>query len=212
MEILLPLNSPHYHIEPLFRIGHVFSWIVFCLESIRYHCASIDICIPVDLLFCNYIDNFLSGEFFVLCGFCYESLISRGADEGCKKLFFFIAFFHIFTLIFEHVREAVGLVFLHLIISDKVYQIDDNGYETDEDVVKTRIQSRARVKTSWRARVERLAFRFLFSTISKNLFFPNILSCKNSSSVSCSQYFLRFSFFSPIPRISIISHFIAMIR
>ena len=100
----------------------------------------IDIRIAVDLLFCDDVDNLLSREFFVLSGFRDESLICRGTDEGCEELFFFVALRHVFTLILQCRREAIGLVLLHLIIPDQIDLIDDDSDEADEDVVKTRIQ------------------------------------------------------------------------
>lgn len=105
---------------------------------------SIDISVAVDLLFCDDIDDFLSWEFFVLSGFCYESLVCRGTDEGCEEFFFFVALRHVFTLILQCRREAISLVLLHLIIPDQVDQVDDDSDEADEDVVKTRIHERRR--------------------------------------------------------------------
>jgi hypothetical protein len=84
METFLPLNSPCNHIEPLLGIAHIASWIVLSLGCVRDDSASIDISITTYFLFCDDIDNFFSGEFFVLGRFGHECLVCRSAYEICE--------------------------------------------------------------------------------------------------------------------------------
>lgn len=61
-------------------------------------------------------------------------------DEGGEELLLFVATSYVVTLGFERVGEAIGLVLLHLIIPNQIDEVDHDGDETDEDIVKTGIQ------------------------------------------------------------------------
>ena len=143
---MLSFNSPRYHIEPLLWIGHIASWVIACLDSVGDDGTGVDVSITIALFFRDDVDDFLSWEFFVLCGFCNECLVGRGADEGCEEFFFFVAVLYIGALVLECVGEAVCLILLYLVIPDEIYQVDDDGDESDKYVVESRIQSRRELK------------------------------------------------------------------
>jgi hypothetical protein len=141
---VLPLNSSRNHIEPFFRVTHIPCRIILSLCCIRYYSSRIYIGISTDLFLCYNIYYFFSGKFFILCGLRHESLIGACSYQRSKELFFFISFLYIFTLISEHSCKTICFIFLNFIISDKIYQIDNHGYQAYENVVKTRVQEKRR--------------------------------------------------------------------
>jgi hypothetical protein len=138
----LPPDPSRHHPEPLLGIAHISGWVVASLDRVGDDSTSIDIGVAVDLFFRDDVDNFLSREFFVLSGFCHKSLVCGSPYERGEELLLCVATLYVVTLGFECVGEAIGLVLLHLIIPDQIDQVDDDGDETDEDVVETGVQEK----------------------------------------------------------------------
>lgn len=125
---------------PLLWVGHIFGRVIAFFSSLEDDIMGIYLRISFYLLFRDNIDNFLSGEFFVLCCFCDLCGIGFGSYIGWEEYLVIVSCFYRIIGIFDRTNKGIRSIFLHLVIPDEIDQVYHDDDEEDEDVVKTRVQ------------------------------------------------------------------------
>lgn len=122
------------NISPLLRITHISRRRSFLFLDSRYDLIDIDIFIGCEVFLVDHIRDFLTGKFFILCGFRDEALICRSTDVKREILFKGISLGNLAIDIFEEAYIRIGLILLVFIVADKIHFIDEEEYQDDKDI------------------------------------------------------------------------------